>query len=190
MTLSVRPVRSGGAADGSGLAPVSISTSGSMPVAGLVPVAAGSRAPAREMPVSSTKVRLLTGPVPSWFSVAVGSGSFSFRGGRPSRRYRSSYRSDGWWSPRSQARIMRTRPSCAATGSSAARRSRRASSGTSQPRVLRHSRSSLPLSAVIAGTFASLSLREHGHAPGYSRMLPVVTIPRQRATGELDSSGP
>ena len=185
-------MRSGGAAGGSGAVPVSIRTSGSMLVAGLAAAAPGSMAPAREMPVSSTKVRLLTGSVPSWRRVGVGWGSapFSFPEGRPSLRYSSSYRSDGRWSPRSQARIIRTRPSWAAMGSSAARRSRRASSGTSHPRDRRHSRSSPPLVTAIAGTFASPSHREHGHAPGYSRMLPVVTIPRQRATGELDPPGP
>src|SRR6266566_10071163 len=163
-----------------------------MLVAGLAAAAPGSIARAREMPVSSTKVRLLTGSVPSWRRVGAGWGSapFSFPEGRPSLRYSSSYRSDGRWSPRSQARIILTRPSWAAMGSSAARRSRRASSGTSHPRDRRHSRSSPPLVTAIAGTFASPLLRELGHAPGYSRMLPVVTIPRQRATGELDPPGP
>ena len=51
-------------------------------------------------------------------------------------------------------------------------------------------RGTAPLLTAIADTFASLSHREHVHAPGYVRMLPVVTIPRQRATGELDPSGP
>ena len=117
------------------------------------------------------------------FGLVVVAGAGSGRAcGRAARTART-----GWSSPRSQARIIRTRASCAATGSLAARRSWRASSGTSHPRDLRHSRRSLQLIPVIAHTLASPSGRgARCDAPGYARGAPsrhYRTTARYRWTG-------
>ena len=152
-----------------------------------------------ETAASSTKVRRFTrspsaGPVSASCGIWPGAGATGalrlvLPGClKPRAMYSSSYRSETWWSPRSQAQIILTSPSCAATDWPfwpAARRSSCAVFGTSHPRDLRHSRSVPPSIPGIARTFASPSSEEHvlQDAPRPAPTCHYRTTARARWTG-------